>query len=130
MSGQIPRRRQRPPFESQAESDMNRVTGELFPEPTPEQPRRRLRRVIRDGDGGVTAVDYDVTVDPRTGEQQVNVNVLTNKKECPQCGRLVAAWKLYECYDCGKRVCGACLTSRKVFLGDKPVCITCASLRR
>ena len=128
---QTPRRRRLgvAPFESQPEYDMDRVFGQLFPQPAVEPPRRRLRRVIREGDGAVTAVDYNVTIDPRTGEQRVDLKVLTNKMECPQCGRLVTPWKLYECHDCFKRVCGACLTSRKIFLGDKPVCLTCASHR-
>jgi len=129
---QTPRRRREgtAPFESQPEYEMDRVLGQLFPQPAVEPPRRNLRRVIREGDGGITAVDYDVTVDPRTGEQRVDVKVLTNKVACSQCGRLVTAWKLYECQDCFKKVCGACLTSRKIFLGEKPVCLTCASLRR
>lgn len=109
---------------------MDHVFGQLFPQPTIEPPRRKLRRVIREGDGAVTTVEYNVTVDPRTGEQQVEVNVLTNKMECAQCGRLVSRWRLYECRDCFKKVCGTCLTSRKIFLGEKPVCLTCASIRR
>jgi hypothetical protein len=118
------------PYESRPESDMDRVFGQLFPQPTVEPPKRNLRRVIREGDGSATAVNYNVTVDPMTGEQRVDVRVLTNKRECAQCGRLVSPLRLYECRDCFKKICGACLTSRKIFLGDKPVCLTCASLRR
>jgi hypothetical protein len=131
MMYQRSRRRGSPlPFESKPEFDIDRVFGNLFPQPTIQPPRRKFRRVVREGDGSVTVVDYNVAVDPRTGEQRVGVNVLTNKMECAQCGRLVNPRKLYECRDCFKRVCGACLTSRKIFLGEKPVCLTCASLRR
>ena len=125
---QVPRRRRAiVPFTSPVEYDADRVIDQLFPQPLPQAPRRRIRRIVRDGDGAVTAVDYYVTVHPGTGEQRVDVRVLTNKRECARCGRMVS--RLYECEDCRKKICGLCLTSRKVFLGDKPVCLTCASLR-
>ena len=132
MSQTQPRRRREGivPFQSRPEFEMDRLLTELFPQPATERPTRKLRRVIKEGDGATTAVDYNITVDPNTGQQQVDVRVLTNKRECSQCGRLVSAWKLYECRDCYKKVCGACLTSRKIFLGDKPVCLNCASMRR
>lgn len=132
MSQQPTRGRQLPArfdHQSRAEQDIDRIFTQLFPEPVIQPPSRTLRRVVTDGDGGITRVQYVATADPQTGEQNVDVYVQTNKRECSRCGRLVAPYKLHECLDCYKTVCGACLTSRKVFLGDKPVCLTCASLR-
>ena len=117
------------PFESTSEFDMERVFGQLFPQPTVRPPRRNLRRVVREGDGTTTAVDYSVRIDPQTGDQRVDVRVLTNKIECSRCGRLVSPSKLYKCDDCSKMVCGTCFTSRSGFLWGRSVCLTCAYLR-
>jgi len=110
---------------SPPETEVDRIFGQLFPTPLPPTPRRRLRKIIRQADGAKILVEYAAEVDPRTGEQLVNVQVYTTKVECPRCGRLVSYTTLYKCHDCDKMVCGNCLTSRKIFLGGKPVCWNC-----
>ena len=57
MSQQPTRGRQLPArfdHQSRAEQDIDRIFTQLFPEPVIQPPSRRLRRIVTDGDGGVT----------------------------------------------------------------------------
>lgn len=114
------------PLTSTYDYDLGQDFDELLPQPQSQPLKRRIQKTIWDGDGAITTTDYYITVDPMTDEQKIDVNIQTNRMECAQCGRLVSPWKLYECSDCSKRICGVCLTSRKIFLGKKRVCLKCA----
>jgi hypothetical protein len=107
---------------SVVEVDAEKVLDELFPQSMPslpQLPQRRIRKDITMGDGSYTTFDYLVTVDPRTHEQIVDMNISTNKSECKQCGRLASY--LRPCSICGKEICGFCIT------GMYHECPTCYS---
>jgi hypothetical protein len=108
------------------EIDTEKVLDQLFPQSMPalpQLPQRRIRKTITMGDGSHTTFEYLVTVDPKTGEQNVEENISTDKSECENCGRLTA--QLHQCPRCGKEVCGFCWVGR--YWADARKCVSCDS---
>jgi len=109
---------------SPIEIDAERTLTELLSGKEVSEPIKTGKKIIQTPDSETT-IEYELALDPRTGEQQIVEHVSTTKHECGRCDRLSS--QLTGCYYCGTKVCGACITSFTDAEGYtwRGVCLSC-----
>ncbi len=101
------------------EADVERMLQDVRKQDrAPTIPVLVKKKVVKTLDS-LTTIEYILEVDPKTGQQYTVEHWSSNKKQCPQCGRLTP--QLYLCELCGKAVCARHYGSINVVDGVKNV---------
>ena len=85
------------------ERDIEKTITDLIVGKETGEPVKIGKKIIRTADSETT-ITYELVVNPRTGQQEVIENIVSNKRQCSTCGAYVST--LYTCSLCGKAVCG------------------------
>jgi hypothetical protein len=114
----------RSPVKTSVETDLDKTLTELLSGRETSEPVRIGKKIVKTLDSETT-IEYELAVDPRTGQQQVVEHIKTTKQECGRCGRLTS--QLKSCRFCTMNVCGACITTYIVEGGysNTGVCLSC-----
>ncbi len=91
------------------------------------EPIKVGKKIIKTPDSETT-IEYELAVDPRTGQQQVVEHISTTKQECGRCGKYTS--QRQHCTQCSTQVCGECITAFSYGYGSAPygthkVCKSC-----
>jgi hypothetical protein len=117
------------PFKTKSpvEFDVERTITELLSGQEHSEPVKVGKKIIKTPDSETT-VEYELAVDPRTGQQQVVEHISTTKQECGRCGKFTS--QRQACSQCETKVCGECITTFYYGFGSSPygthkVCKSC-----
>ncbi len=104
------------------EQDMERTITDLILGNETKEPIRIGKKIIKSPDSETT-IEYELSVDPSSGKQEVIEHITTNKKECAKCSRYTT--QLRECDYCHMNLCNACMTT--IFVGhwEHKTCKSC-----
>jgi ribosomal protein S14 len=82
------------------------------------------KRIVKTPDSETT-IEYELKVDPTTGQQYVEEKWTTTKVECAVCGRYAS--QVRKCEYCGNKICGQCVRNYYAgdYIGNKLTCKSC-----
>lgn len=119
-------RKSGPPYGTKTpiETDLDKTLRELLTGRESSEPVRVGKKIVKTLDSETT-IEYELTLDPRTGQQQIVEHISTTKQECGRCGRLSS--QLKDCRFCHTMVCGSCITTYIAggSYAEPQVCMSC-----